>query len=441
MERAERKKRKAARRAARQRATERGERIPLRHRSSSLAGIVDAGQASANAMAGFTTSVTGILRNRSATLVRRSTTRSVPSDSRVRDVEEGLDGRANSSPAIEMENLGGRRSGDRASRAGTNGTNGTGRVEFTNTPTPPDSRTGAVMQSTNSETSSTSATPSLHTPRTFGQLMSFPINGLQVYLRRLRRAHEEAARQAALQRVERRQAVFESSRRESATGGGAHAEGPPVTNSAALAEAALIDGEGVGWGLGSFGIKEHRESAMRLQAARERLQEGQLLNTTREENEQLVQSSREAAVDAENTGEGTSAGPSTPLRSNQTAGGQGRPELAPVVDSDTPGPSAGPSREPGRSRARQNQVRESDGEWEDLDETTSSSSGGRFTWRKKDRKRANKGKRRSDDAGGDAPAGRTGAAGETGRAEPTMQGGWSWWGPLKEWRLNDRSAF
>jgi len=405
MERAEKKKRKSARKAAKLRAMD---RQPLRHRASSLAGIVDAGQASANAMAGFTSSVAGILRNRNATLTRRSTMRSERQNTG--DEEEGALG-----SNIEMERLQSRvrtqtpqpseagtggGAASAAERPGRSGTPGAGRVEFSaqTTTTPPDSRNGNIQQSTNSETSSTSATPSLHPPRTLGQLVSFPATWLQVYFRRLRRAHEDAARKAALAQVERRQQVFERRDRETRR--------DEAELAAARAEAALAEGEGVGWGLGSFGIKEHRESAKRLQAARERLQSDRLLSRTDEANEALETSQE--------------AGPSTT--------------------------------EPRDRPDETERSRRDESEWEDVEEEdeetgTTSSGGARDAGRaRKDKGKAREPAARQDErgGGGSGPSGGAGgaaggAAGGGGGAGGT--GSWSWWGPLKDWRLNDRSAF
>lgn len=396
MERSEKKKRKLARRAARQRAMERSnnranERAPLRHRASSLAGIVDAGQASATAVAGFTSSVTGILRHKA--MSRRNTQRS---DRRGADEEEGGAG----SP-IEMDNLrttagtpvsATRERVNQESITRDNGTAGTresGRVEFS---TPPGSRTGQLQQSTNSETSSTSATPSLHAPRTLGQLFSFPTTWLQVYLRRLQHAHEDAARKVALEREERRQHVFESRREREAR----QAEEPAVA-SAPPPEAALGE-EGIGWGLGSFGIKEHRESAKRLQAARDRLQDGRLLSNAQE------------------PGQSVSPLP-TPLG-----------ESPPAIASTLQQPAAGPSRGAERSGR--------DSDWEDIEsEDTSENS---------DRARARRQREKNKQAG---PSGRGGDGEAEGGAPPGGSGtggkktGWSWWGPLKDWRLSDRSTF
>lgn len=397
MERAERKKRKMARRASRQRASE---RAPLRHRSSSFAGIVDAGQASATAVAGFTSSVTGILRNRSGTLARRNTQRSQRSESRAADEEEGGLG-----SGIELETIRPNRTGTPG--ASTSSQNGAaparegGRVEFS---TPPDSRNGNLQQSTNSETSSTSATPSLHRPTTLGQALSWPTTWLQVYLRRLRHAHEDAARKLALEREERRREVFESRREREAR---REEEG----RANAAREGGVTD-EGIGWGLGSFGIKEHRESARRLQAARDRLREERLLPPTNETEE------------GGRGGDGTS-----PLLSPLN-------EDSPVI---TPGEPAEPETPAAEDTTQRQGRRRNDSDWEDVSDDTSSDSSDRTRNRRREERQ-----RRRQEAEGGGGAATPGAGGHNSAAQEAKGGrrnGWSWWGPLKDWRLSDRSTF
>lgn len=90
----------------------------------------------------------------------------------------------------------------------------------------------------NSETSSTSRTPSLHAPRSVAQLVAFPATWLQVYIRRLRRAHEEAINHRAVEQVERRARV------------------PTMAGTAVADEA---------WNLNA--IREHQESTRRIQEA------------------------------------------------------------------------------------------------------------------------------------------------------------------------------
>ena len=376
MERAEKKKRKAARRAARLRAqnVKAGDkpRNGLR-RHASVAGIVDAGQASANAMAGFTSSVTSILRNRSGTLSRRQRTASTA------DVEHG--------ETVEMNAL---------RTAKPTSTDGHGSPENAPVPSSP-SRVGfsephhpesGPRDTSNSETSSTSATPSLHSPQSLGQLLSFPTTWLQIYFRKLARAHQEAARKQVLQRADIRSQVFDPHRNSTEVPTGA--KSPRVG-----------DEDGLGWGLGKFGIKEHQDGARRLQEARERLREERLLPTPTEEEPE--------------------AGPSRPRR----------PVEVEEVEAESGGEAGevGPSGTAGDGVVeRRGEGGENEEDWEDVDGTSSSSSGpGRGNKEKKKKGKQKEG----EEPGGRRPGGAGGAGGS----------GWSWWGPLKQWRLSDRSTF
>ncbi|KAK4686444.1 hypothetical protein P7C73_g3695, partial [Tremellales sp. Uapishka_1] len=115
----------------------------------------------------------------------------------------------------------------------------------------------------NSDTSSTSRTPSLHSPQSLRSYLAFPTTWLQVYLRRLRRAHEDAAKKQALERLN-----------HASSGGG------PVHG--------ILRGAGrdeSGWGLGRIGLKEQQESTRRLEVADRRLREDRLLEMTAEEGE------------------------------------------------------------------------------------------------------------------------------------------------------------
>lgn len=334
MERAEKKKRKLAKRAAKQRASTASNLG--RKRSSSLANF---STASANAMVGFTSSVTGILRSHS-TLTRRHTNRS-----QGRDVEDGVE--PVQAEAIEMEPL----------RPSTCSSQGDGHISFT---TPQEPR---GSHSTNSETSSTSATPSVHMPRSFAQLLTLPTTWLHISLRRVQHAHQDATKKQALDRAERRQKVYA----RPIEGGPAamSAEDAVLTNAnhirterqRAIVEAANEEGDGVGWGLGRFGVQEQRDGAARLQAVKDQLQEERLLSPTEEENDA-----------------GPSATPTRPL----------------------------------------------DDDWEDLEDTTSSGSGNvRGPGENQTIVERKKPPDRKDGSGT----------------------GWSWWGPLKDWRLSDRSVF
>lgn len=428
MQKAERKKRKAAKRAARLRATS-----GLGKRTKSIqSSAVDIPSAAANAVSGLTSSVTGILRNRSMRSnsgLRRRRSETANTGSLVGDVEEG----------IEMGTIG---SGSRA---------GTGRVTPTIPPVAPqrvgftpDTDASRLQPSTNSETSSTSRTPSLHPPRTVRQFFSFPTTWLQVYIRQLRHAHEDATKRQVMQRAEVRQRVFardgageESAsrssgpRRGSATrldnvgeeeaevGLGAETSGEAGTAGRAelgepvpLALPLQVE-EGVGWGLGSFGIKEHEASARRLREAGDLLREGRLLGD--EERRALAEDAagREGGADGQ-------SGPSRPVRrsivraeeGSEAQSGRAPPD--PAANFDTAAvPEAGASASggPGASAPvaaiRGKAARRRSEEWEDID---------------------------SDSSSGDL----TDEEGSGGRRTGK---GWSWWGPLKNWRRTDRSDF
>lgn len=79
-----------------------------------------------------------------------------------------------------------------------------------------------------------------------------------MYIRRLRKAHEEATRRRAVEQAERR---------------------ARVPNIAAGADD--------GWGLGSFGIREHQESTWRLQEADRQLRANALLEEDEEDDDEV----------------------------------------------------------------------------------------------------------------------------------------------------------
>ncbi|OCF32689.1 hypothetical protein I316_05610 [Kwoniella heveanensis BCC8398] len=437
MERAERKKRKQAKAAARARqagahnsrndASSAANRI----RATSLSGMAD----------GISTGVTSILRSSRAaagTLTRRNTAR------------EGDDHLAEQG-AIELSPMGanatgGARERDNVGSAGRDRESGGHHVEFDRSATlgtgEESLSRGRGGQSTTSETSSTSATPSLHPPRTLGQLLSFPTTLLVIYLRRLRKAHEEATKQQALARAERRQRVFHEAGAVAGVGGGGE-----TSNSARFERGVVLGGdEDVGWGLGRFGIKEHEESARRLRAAGERLNEERLLGRStgndgtgdegeagdgngigngiggdvgvgsRErspegsrshsrERETAVQADEQDGADrAGDTGRPTPSGPSTSVRHSEQA--------------EAPTPAA----------ARGTGTAADEGEWEDVESSNDSS---------EDRIRRRNERRR----GGRGEGATTTQDDGRRRQREGRGGGWSWWGPLREWRLNDRSVF
>ncbi|WVR09422.1 hypothetical protein IAU60_006489 [Kwoniella sp. DSM 27419] len=390
MERAERKKRKQAKAASRARAANgltRPDFASTRLRGTSLSGIAD----------NISTGVTSILRHSRAaggTLTRRNT---------ARDGDEHLA----ESGAIEMDDL--ERARARRPQASApsqpqppvqqhvefdrSATMGTGEESGSR------GRGGAT---TTSETSSTSATPSLHPPRTLGQLISFPTTLLVIYLRRLRKAHEEATKHQALARAERRQRVFD---------GGPMA----VPSNAARFEMSLGGDAEVGWGLGRFGIKEHEESAKRLRAAGERLNEGKLLNAEGGANDAGDQQggSSTPLVLEDDRGEGPSTSPAALAEASEETAIETQGSASASL------PAAGAT----------HTVQEEDTQWEDIDSSNSSSND----------TRARRGaRRRGPSAEHNAEGDATGRATDRRRAGGS---GWSWWGPLRDWRLNDRSVY
>ena len=249
------KKRKAAKRTARERTNAASRNSRTSKDPERLVSI--------DGIAGFTTSFAKMLQTRGSTLARRHTTRA---DTR-QDVDDVEDGR---SPISEGDNI------------------EMTPMQASNSPAIPVTSPTRANQprsplSTASETSSTSATPSMHVPQSFGQALSLPATWLRTYFRRIRHAHDDAAKGHALERAERRQHVFATGTDAAATRSVSIDPNLPAARRAreqAHAEAAIIEGEGVGWGLGSFGIREHRESAARLQSARDQLQDERLLGSS-----------------------------------------------------------------------------------------------------------------------------------------------------------------
>lgn len=103
-------------------------------------------------------------------------------------------------------------------------------------------------------------------------VFAYPINAILRYVRYLRSGHEQATKAKVEKRAHLRRKVFESeSRRISAQdqpaddehGAGPAAAGPSARNIAAMPGST----ENVGWGLGSFGIREAAEGERRLTQA------------------------------------------------------------------------------------------------------------------------------------------------------------------------------
>jgi len=387
MERAEKKKKRLAKKAAKQRSLAKSKRTNKDKDSTS--GL---GQASAVAMAGFTSSVQGILRGRTNTLIRRRGS-----------AHEGEGDRGESGRDIELDNMPRRpiRSNTApttpATRTGTRSGTGAGAPE--NSPQVGFSASthsgsqGRPHLSSNSETSSTSHTPSLNPPRTIGQFLSYPTTWLWVYLRQLRRAHEDAAKKQAIERAERRQKVF----------------GEHVGTKERVGVGA--DEAEMGWGLGAFGIREHEEGERRLEEARGRLRSERLLPDGSGEGQVAVETE-----EGGNRNEVGDPGPSTLSASIRQVEAEAQAEARTSSDSArhraTPRPEA--SRETTATSARpttnRRRNRPGEEEWTDVDHDDDHDD--------------------SDDSDSSDNGDRRGR----GR-------GWSWWGPLRKWRLADRSTF
>jgi len=374
MERAEKKKKRLAKKASKHRSQAKSKRNG-KDKESSIGRVGELGQASAVAMAGFTSSVQGILRGRGNTLIRR------------RASLHGESGQGD----IELNDIPRRRTTNTSNL----NTTATGR------PTAPPSGGAAVgfsasthsgsqgrpHLSSNSETSSTSHTPSLHPPRTIGQFLSYPTTWLWVYTRQLRRAHEDAAKKQAIERAERRSKVF----------------GEHVNPKERQRPRPTGDEAELGWGLGAFGIREHEEGERRLQEAGERLREDRL----------LPDGSGEGVAEGIAEPEGETGGgdlSSTPTRTRVEVGNgdpgpstltaQVRPQT-PIQEQPDPQISRQITNNQDRNPNRQRRRGEED--WTDVDDLSDTSSSSD-----------------NEDGGGR---------------------GWSWWGPLRKWRLADKSTF
>lgn len=226
---------------------------------------------------------------------------------------------------------------------------------------------GGHPQSSNSETSSTSRTPSLHPPQTAREVFAYPLTWFQVYLRRLRRAHEEATRRSAVEQAERRSRV--------PTIAGTSVQPPE------------------GWDLGAYGVREHHESTRRLHEAQRQLRANQLL--------------------AEESGDDA--------RSSTRRSRRARISSASVINIPM-------THEPEELEHHETNA---EGTWEDVDSTTGD---------EEDEDDPHQSDKDSDADEHTARPGGSGAATPRGEAGAGSSS-WSWWGPLKEWRLADRSKF
>lgn len=217
--------------------------------------------------------------------------------------------------------------------------------------------------------------------------------------------------------------------------------------------------EEVGWGLGRFGIREHEESARRLQAAGERLREGRLLggDGDGEEDDAGDALGRRRGSRASGGGGHTPRGEASrrSSRSRQGVSAARRssvpavlgpvavvhPELMTNDESieGENGAMAGPGPSTVHRSARdRDREREGGSEWEDIDGSSGSSSDERRDRDRRPRAGAGIGSRWGRRRSRQRQDVDHAAGAIEGERKTT---GWSWWGPLKEWRLADRSAF
>lgn len=252
----------------------------------------------------------------------------------------------------------------------------------------------------NSETSSTSRTPSLHAPRSVAEFVAYPATWLQVYIRRLRKAHEEATRRRAVEQAERRARV------------------PTMAASA-----------DDGWGLGAFGVREHQESTWRLQEADRQLRVNRLL----EEGEDGVEEEGGEEDGGRVKGHRNSARGS-PLTSRRNSLAQPARSFRERerLERETSGARAS-AQAPTPPRMERDET-----EWEDVESDSSQRRRRRSRSLRsrvsgaslRESHRDSRGDRDDDDTPEDD--------------SPRQEAGgssWSWWGPLREWRLQDRSTF
>lgn len=345
MRRSERRKRRSARRSARALKALAADR---RAAEPSQVGAENQGSVT-SAIVGITSGVAGIWRNTNAGSIRRRTTTSSHSENVAQDEETGHA----ASPSEEVE----------ARSTGPRVTVVENAVERAEAPRGPQSVASGTPGSSSSTDSSTSRTPSLHAPGSIGSVLRYPATWLQIYMRKLRIAHEAAATKKAAERENLRLKVFagatlanpgttavnDSIRRERRREQSRSGPRDAATGNA------MDEGDGYGWGLGSFGLRAQQEGRQRLQEAHRQVREGRLLS-----------------------------------RDDVEAG-----SIAEQLDAST-------ATETGQSPSEED-PRANESEWVDANEERESPA--------------------------PAPA----------AVKPAFS--WSWWGPLREWRLADRSVF
>lgn len=373
MERALRKRRKAARRAHRRGVINGTAAPPQPKRHLSAKDVVKNGT---NAVVGFTSSLHHLVNSSGSHGSGSETRRRRADPDREPDIEEGLE---------EIE-LGSVRIQEPLRSEGS----GSGSA-------------GAAQASSNSETSSTSKTPSLHPPKTLSELVAYPTTWLQVYFRRLRKEHEEAARRRAVEQAQRRSRVP-----------AIHGTQPRVLD---------LD-EPAGWGLGAYGLREAEESTRRVQEANRQMRQEVLLRAAdkdsdasgSEEGDGGSQYRRPSRHESTRSARTSRSRRESPERGDRTSGDEG--ELRGIDSRRTQDTeyTVGTS---GQSELKTEDEVEVIGELAERPEE-------RGQW--------------EDVSSDEEPRDRERPRRERDRERP-MNPGWSWWGPLREWRLVERNTY
>lgn len=378
MERALRKRRKAARRAHRREVINGTGAAPGARRHLSAKDVVKNGT---NAVVGFTSSLHHLVNSSGshASATGSETRRRRADPEREPDVEEGLD-------AIELGSV----RIQEPVRSDGSGSGGSGSA-------------GGAHPSSNSETSSTSRTPSLHPPKTLSELVAYPTTWLQVYFRRLRKEHEEAARRRAVEQAQRRSRV-------------------PAIHSAhsAHGQARVLD-EPSGWGLGAYGLREAEESTRRVQEANRQIRQEALLRA-RSKDSDASGSDADGDADADDA----------------DGRGEGEPRRTNRHDSTRSARSTRSRREERDSAADELRGTESrrtdDTHGDSLKTEDDADVVGELAERPEERGQW-------EDVSSDEDAGRARERDRRRERERAINPGWSWWGPLREWRLVERNTY
>ncbi|KAJ9110447.1 hypothetical protein QFC19_001573 [Naganishia cerealis] len=247
-------------------------------------------------------------------------------------------------------------------------------------------------------------------------VFAYPINAILRYVRYLRSGHEQATKAKVEKRANLRRKVFESGSRRLSANETTTANADPGHDSEPLGLSAnVLSGseENVGWGLGSFGIREAAEGERRLTQA-------QLLMS--QDRESLHQARTTSDSDPEGGGgedEGEKAGETDPdddegFSDIDVERGEGRPDRFASVASPRPGV---------RSRSRS------------PTDLGNGDAGRRMAMRDSSTNQPH----RHVSHGPTTPELST----DMGQVVPADEdrGSWYWWKPLRKWRMTDKSVY